>query len=332
MLANGRVEQHLYTSQVLQENWFGDPHQRTQTVYVPSQYAEQALPVIYLLPAHGKSGQAFLNWKPWEPSFMHQLDTWMGAGTVLPALVVFPDMWTSLGSSQYLNSAMGRYEDHLIQELIPFIDTTYKTTNLRAVIGHSSGGYGAIVQAMRHPEIFHAVACHAADMYWEYTCLPAIAALHQALEKYGGAAHFLAEVSDITPKNGLFWKTVMTMCWSMAHATNAEAPLGFDLPIDETTGALNQAVWERWLTFDPVRMIEHPEHQAALRGMRAVYVAAGAYDEFQAQIGARLFSQKLTHAQIDHRYEEQPIGHSGSDVPYEQSLALLSEALHRETL
>ena len=39
---------------------------------------------------------------------------------------------------------------------------------------------------------------------------------------------------------------------SAAYSPNANAPLGFDLPMDLRTGARIDAVWKRWLEFDPV--------------------------------------------------------------------------------
>jgi enterochelin esterase-like enzyme len=53
--------------------------------------------------------------------------------------------------------ATGRYEDYIINEIVPFVDKNYNISE-HAVWGKSSGGYGAIVLGMRHPEIFHAVA------------------------------------------------------------------------------------------------------------------------------------------------------------------------------
>jgi len=328
----GSIEQKPFESVALFGNRFGDPHLRPLTVYLPPGYADdpdRRYPVVYVLASHGNTGQAFLNWKPWAESLPQRLDRLMGGGLVAPALVVLPDTWTSLGSSQYLNSTIGAYEDYLIQEIIPHIDRTYRTRGdgFRAVLGHSSGGYGAIVQAMRHPDVFSVVACHAGDMYWEYTCLPGIAALHQGLQKYGGAAQFLADLASIEPKNGTFWKTVMTMCWALAHGSNPDAPLGFDLPIDPATGALDEAVWARWLRYDPVRMLDVAAHQTALRRMKAVYITAGLYDEYQLQVGARVFCQKLAHLGIPHLHEELPTGHSGADVPYDRSLELLVKSL-----
>ena len=38
----------------------------------------------------------------------------------------------------------------------------------RGVMGKSSGGYGALVLGLLHPETFGAVACHSGDMCFEY--------------------------------------------------------------------------------------------------------------------------------------------------------------------
>ena len=328
---SGRIEQRLLESKALAGNYFNDPTTRPLTVYLPPGYdseSDRRYPTLYLLASHGNTGQAYLNWKPWSENMFERLNRLMSNAN--PAVVVMPDCWTRVGSSQYLNSVMGSYEDYLIREIVPFIDATYRTTESRGVLGHSSGGYGAIVQAMRHPEIFSATACHAGDIYWEYTCLPGIAKLHQSLEKYGTAQEFMNTINDINPKGGAFWDAVMVMCWAMVFGTNPDSPLGFDLPIDPESGALNEDVWKRWLQFDPLRMLNEPDYQSALRGMKLVYITAGLYDEYQLQIGARLFCKKLAELGIAFVHEEQPIGHSGSDVPYDRSITLLTEALSPE--
>lgn len=326
------IEQPLLESTALRGNYFNDPTRRPVTIYLPPGYVENSerYAVLYLLAAHGNTGQSFLQWKAWGENVVQKVDRLILAGEMSPVIVVMPDCWTTVGGSQYLDSAIGNYETYLIREIIPFVDSQYRTkadSHHRGVIGHSSGGYGALVQAMRHPELFKGVVCHAGDMYWEFTCLPGLAELNQGLAKYGGAAEFLRTIPQIEPKSGTFWKTLMTLCWSMAHGTNPDSPLGFDLPIDEKTGALRQEVWQRWLAFDPVRMIDNVEYQQALREMKVFLIDAGSYDEYQLQVGARLFSQKLHALNIPHVFEEFAGGHSGSQVRYERSLSLLSGAL-----
>ena len=85
-------------------------------------------------------------------------------------IVVMPDASTRYGGSQYLNSsATGQYEDSIL-ELVSFIDGKYPTlaeAGQRAVMGHSSGGYGAFQFGMRHPGTFGLVAAHAPDLNFE---------------------------------------------------------------------------------------------------------------------------------------------------------------------
>lgn len=77
----------------------------------------------------------------------------------LPILAVMP----SVDDSFYLNSELGSYEDFLVQELVPFADAYYPTlanAEGRATTGLSMGGYGALLLALRHPDIFGAAASH----------------------------------------------------------------------------------------------------------------------------------------------------------------------------
>ncbi len=334
MRSPSRVEMPTFASDALRGNPLGDPHERVVPVYLPAGYdedPERRYAVLYLLSPHGNSGLGLLNWRPWERNVPQQLDALIAQGLMPPTIVVMPDMWTRFGSSQFLNSAgMGRYEDYLTREIVPFVDARYRTLAERAhrgILGRSSGGYGALVQAMRHPQLFGAVACHSGDMYWEYTCLPALSKMHQQLERFGGLEAFIRDIPEIRPKGGAFWELVMTVCWAAAFGGNPQAPHGFDLPIDAESGALNEAVWARWLTYDPVRMLDVPSYAEALRGMRLVFVDVGQYDEYQLQVGARVLHRKMTALGISHEYEEYPDGHRGTHYRYEVSLPKLAEAL-----
>ena len=108
------------------------------------------------------------------------------------AIVVMPDCFTRYGGSQYLNSsATGRYEDHLVRELVPSGRPHVRTMadpGARAVVGKSSGGYGALVLAMRHPDVFGLVASHSGDCYFEYCYLPDFPKCLDVLARHGGSA------------------------------------------------------------------------------------------------------------------------------------------------
>ena len=134
----------------------GDPVERMLPVYLPPGYDDQPsrrFPVIYALAGHGGSGPLMLAPSAWGESFPERIDRLIRAGRMEPVIAVLPDCWTIFGGAQYINSsALGSYEDYLNDELIPYVDTHYRTLPdraHRAITGKSSGGYGGLVLARR---------------------------------------------------------------------------------------------------------------------------------------------------------------------------------------
>ncbi|MEM7199293.1 MAG: alpha/beta hydrolase-fold protein [Planctomycetota bacterium] len=66
--------------------------------------------------------------------------------------------------SFYVNgTTSGAWEDMVTQDLLPHVDATHRVAKgreQRAIMGVSMGGYGALKIALRHPELFGAVAVH----------------------------------------------------------------------------------------------------------------------------------------------------------------------------
>jgi S-formylglutathione hydrolase FrmB len=59
------------------------------------------------------------------------------------------------------------WEDVVVKEFIPMVESTYRinaTRASRAISGISMGGYGSLKIAMRHPELFSAVSAHSAAL------------------------------------------------------------------------------------------------------------------------------------------------------------------------
>ncbi len=329
----GRVEQPVLVSEVLAGNALGDSHARPVPVYLPPGYDEESArryPVIVMLTGYGGTGPHLLNLRPWDESLPQQLDRLIGSGAMAPAIVVMPDCWTRYGGSQYLNSAaLGRYEDYLIQEVIPFVDHHYHTLPdraHRAIVGKSSGGYGALVQGMHHPEVFGAVACHSGDMYFEFSYIADLARLHANLASLGGWETLRDTLETIRPKNTKLFETVSTLAYGMAYAPNPDAPDGFDFPIDRETGALREDVWARWLAHDPVRKLDEARYAEALRSLKLLYIDWRERDDFNLQVGSRVLTRKLAALGIACHYEEFPDGHFNIHYRYDISLPMLSEA------
>lgn len=335
MRLHGRVETPYLESTFLEGNLPGDPAERMVPVYLPPGYDDghERYPSIYVLSGHGSSGPLMLQ-RPdaWTESFPERLDRLIIAGEVPPVIAVLPDCFTIFGGAQFLNSsALGRYEDYLNEEIVPFVDARYRTKPERAhrgLTGKSSGGYGAMVQGMRHPELWGALASHSGDIYFEFGLMHDLSKLHRFLGQTGGLDAFIKAIPGFKPKShDPFYSVLGMLCYGAAYAPNPDAPLGFDFPIDLETGELKQDVWERWLAWDPVRLIDEPAHIEAYRRMRHIYLDCGLWDELNFAVGTRIMSKKLNAAGIAHDMELFPDGHINVNYRYDISLPRLVRAL-----
>ncbi len=98
-----------------------------------------------------------------------------------------------------------------------------------------------------------------------------------------------------------------------------------ELPFSMEDGSLREDVWERWLEWDPVRML--PGHLDEMRGMRAISLECGLQDEFNLQVGTAMLHTRLDQAGIDHRFELFEGKHGGINYRYAPLVAWLAERL-----
>jgi S-formylglutathione hydrolase FrmB len=291
----GKVEVHRHESRVLKGNPWGDPIERDLPVYLPPSGKTAGRPLLVLLSGYTGSGWSHLQRGRFlEDSLVGRLDRLVRTGAAAETLMVAPNCLTTLGGSQYLNStATGRYEDYVVEELVPWVQQRYQT-GPTAVLGTSSGGYGALVLALRHPDLFSALGSNAGDAYFEYTYPPDFPAAFREIRKAGGPEAFLRRVferpvSGFGPFNSMA-KALSTLAYASCYSPIESEPGRFDLPFDLETGGLVDDVWSRWLAWDPVRMVETPRYAAAARQLSYLYVDGGVRDEFALDVGARVFA------------------------------------------
>ena len=72
--------------------------------------------------------------------------------------------------------------------------------------------------------------------------------------------------------------TYSSTSWCMAACYSTDADGTVRLPFDTATGELIPEVWERWLAWDPVRMVPKPRRRAPVSS-KAIYIDAGKRDE-----------------------------------------------------
>ena len=294
---SGRLEQGLFTSELLRGNPLGDPHERPLWVYLPPAYQDEArrFPSVYLLHGYGGSVASWADRPPHGRTVLEMIDEAFATGQVPPAVVVCVDGWTRYGGSQYVDSnGTGRYQSYLCDEIVAYIDGRYRTIadrDRRAVMGKSSGGFGALAASMLRPDVFGACASHAGDACYEVLYQPRLPEIVRALRPWDGDIRawwtdFQARCPDVLPG-----ERVLEYVLGVAACFSPDAAGVPVLPVDTRTGELIQDVWRQWLAWDPVRMI--PRHASALRSMRGVWIDAGSADEFFLDLGARAIDRAL---------------------------------------
>ena len=121
-------------------------HEIPYRVVLPASYSSlgQKLPVLYLL--HGGGG-GFRDWTNYSDVAQYAANGF---------ILVMPEG----NSSYYVNSATNpqdRYEAYIAKDLVSDVEQRFpasQSRDERAVIGVSMGGFGAVVLALKHPELF----------------------------------------------------------------------------------------------------------------------------------------------------------------------------------
>ncbi|TMF84867.1 MAG: enterochelin esterase [Chloroflexi bacterium] len=334
----GRWAEHQVDSALLRGNPLGDPHTRPLWVYLPPGYDDdesRRYPSVYVI--QGMTGQLDMwrNRTAFRRNFPELLDELFADQGCPPAVVVFVDCWTSYGGSQFLDSpGTGRYHSYLCSEVVPFVDAEYRTINApahRGIMGKSSGGYGAMVTPMLRPDLFGGLATHAGDALFELCYLPEFGPVARALrDHYGGAyERFWADFRSRPAGSGKDDDSLVN-AYAMAACYSADADGTVRLPLDPATGMLIPEVWERWLRWDPVRMV--PGHAEQLKSLRAIYVDAGRRDEYFLDLGAEAFRRALAGVGVtDVHFELFDAGHAMIEYRYPIALRYLTERLRPES-
>jgi hypothetical protein len=217
----------------------------------------------------------------------------------------------------------------LCEEVVPWVDAHYRTlpeARHRGIQGKSSGGFGAMITPMLRPDLFGALATHAGDSLYELCYIPEFGKAVRALRDYGGdiwrwwdefrsRTAFTKEADEVL---------LITLGCSACFSADDDGTVR--LPFDPQTGQLVPSAWQRWLDWDPVRMV--PRYADALRGLRGIWIDAGTKDEWSLDIGAEAFRAELAKiGVVDVRFELFDAGHGGIDYRYPLALRYLAERL-----
>jgi hypothetical protein len=334
---HGTLDRLVVESELLASNPLGDPARRPLYVYRPPGVEldhPRALPAVYVIQGYTGQLDLWLNRVAFEPTMIERIDAMFAAGDCPDALIVFVDCWTSYGGSQFLNSAaLGRYQDYLCDECVPFIEARYPALadrESRGLTGKSSGGYGAMVVPMVRPDVFSALASHAGDALFEACYAPWFPETARKLrDEFDGSYEVFFQ--RLANADHMDWSSLGTPLemygYAAAYSPDPSSPGKALLPFEIATGRLHDDVWALWLDKDPVRMARPSAD--ALRSMRRIYLDAGRSDEFFLDLGAQAFAAELDALGVPYTLDLFAGTHGGLIYRYPGAIRELVLALNR---
>ena len=276
----GTLIEDQITSPSLEGNLLGDPATRNMYVYLPPSYDAspgKRYPTVYLL--HGfMSGYHTFVWSMnafFEPlgidlglNIQSIADSLLALGEIDEMIVVMPDAGTAYGGAWYANSPVnGNHQDYIVQDLVGYIDGTYRTVTTRdsrGIAGQSMGGHGALSLAMTHPEVFGAVAALSPGSSNDFDIPPTPIDLFVAENPDTLGEPIVMDMNKSTlelfPVAGeIFASNFNTnVLYSMASAFSPNPdnpPYYVDLPIEYPGKTVVPDIWEKWVEQDLTRKI-----------------------------------------------------------------------------
>ena len=324
----GTVHRLSLDSEALKGNLLGDSPHRIVDVYVPHGHEGRGLPLLVDVVGFTAGGLAHTNWKNFGENVPERLDRLIAAGEMPPVVVAFPDCFTRLGGNQYVNSvAMGRWDDFLLTEAVPSVEARFGCggPGRRGLFGKSSGGYGAMVHALLHPDFWSAAAVHSGDMGFELMYRHEFVPVLRALSKDPDIGRWVDAFWDAKKPKDSDVHILMMLAQAASFDPDPSAPYGVRLPVTLDTCEPIPERWANWLAWDPLTLVE--AHGPGLAALKALYIDCGEVDQYNLVYGARRMHQRLTAMNVPHVYEEFADDHSSVDYRMNVSLPMLAKAL-----
>lgn len=302
----------------LKGNLLGDPTTQHVFVYLPPSYNSEPsrrFPTLYLLHGYNGRPEEWIRDAYQGMDLRTEIDSLITKGIATEMIVVVPNGSNTYLGSFYTNSvATGNWEDYLVRDLVSYIDKNYRTlarASSRGIAGHSMGGYGAFMLAMKHPDLFGATYALSP------CCLGFEGDMTSDNPNWAKAAKVISR--DIYAKEpesyDAFWAEIMVAI-SAAFSPNSEKkPMYGDLPFAAKDGVLvkNDPAYSNFRAKMPLYLIE--QYRENLMGLRGIFLDVGEVDEFShIRLGTAKLSTALSERGIPHTFEIYKGGDHGNKI------------------
>ena len=290
----GRLDRETIDSALLRDNPLGDPHERPLWVYVPPGYDESrraATRRVYVIQGYTGHVGMWANRTPFRQPFLETADAVFARGEA-PRL----RRRVRRRVDGVRRLAVRRLARHRPLPLLPvrrggavgrrpLPDDRRPRARGRSAASRR-GGFGAMITPMLRPDLFGALATHAGDTLYELCYLPEFAqggrgccATTTTTSSGGGPTSGRRTRSPRSATISLLMMLGCSAAFSAAPGRHAASCRSTRAP-----GVLRPDVWQRWLDWDPVRMVDR--YADALRSLRAIWIDAGTRDEWFLDLGA----------------------------------------------
>jgi len=315
---------------MLAGNLVGEPTARAVDVWLPEGHSGQGLPLLVDLAGFTGSGLGHTAWKNFGENLPERLARLVREGALPPVVMAMPDGFTRLGGNQYVDTpVLGRWSGFLADALAPALEARFGCggDGRRGLFGKSSGGYGALVNAIARPDVWAAAACLSGDMAFELCYWPDLPAAVRVLARHDGSIEGFLEAFHASDKpKGDEVTALMMLAMAGSYDPDPQgSPLGLRLPVDLETCEVIPERWARWRLHDPLVLAD--QHADRLAGLKGLWIECGDRDEYNLLYGARRLHRQLAANRVPHEYHEFEGGHSGIDWRLDTILPWLAGTL-----
>jgi len=305
--SEGTVVEVVIHSPGLEGNMLGDSPDRSISIYLPPGYesSEKRYPVVYLLVGFNCGDDCRFGPENPDNSIPKIMNRLIYDGTIEPMILVAPDSYNRFKGSFYLNSIVsGNWQDYIVYDVVQFVDNTYRTianSESRGILGHSMGGYGTLMIAMKYPEIFSTVYAHGS---WPLVI------------KYGTSMYrdvwkddfmAIASCNNLADFSTLYHNAQLWVAASVAMIPNPSASPFYFNPVYNVNGHLVDSVLERFNSYDPSKLVPH--YKENLIQLNAFKLDCGENDEGCYPMNV-YFANILDSIGIENDFEPYDGGHS----------------------
>ena len=177
----------------------------------------------------------------------------------------------------------------------------------------------------KRQDVFGAFGSHAGDAYFAFCYLPDFPKFVMGLQRHGGVEAFVKHFESLPKKTEDAMDVLNILAMAACYSPNPSQPMGIDLPVSLPSGEIRGDVWKRWEENDPVHMAR--ECAGALRSMKRIFIDAGSRDEYNLNLGARIFCSRLDELGVKYTYEEFDDTHMRINYRYDRSFVELGKAI-----